>query len=114
MSAANRRYAKSEGVTHPVEFKGSRGKPAPRLQTKMDRAIDTLRCKFGRGFGTMKKKFHPRQARQLAAAKTQAQKTWVALHGNPFNSMRALQSGRLQRCAGSSPSTRPSMTRRGN
>ena len=103
-SAANREYLKSKGIGDLIQFKGSRGKPVHPLQTKMNRAIATLRYKVEQGFGTMKRRFHLNRARYFGAAKTQAQMAWAALGVNLLKALRKLQSGRLKPCAGSSPS----------
>ena len=103
-SAANREYLKNKGIGDLIQFKGSRGKPVHPLQTKMNRAIATLRYKVEQGFGTMKRRFHLSRARYFGAAKTQAQMAWAALGVNLLKALRKLQSGRLQPCAGSSPS----------
>lgn len=83
---------------------GSRGKPVHPLQMKMNRAIATLRYKVEQGFGTMKRRFHLSRVRYFGAAKTQAQLAWAALGDNLLKALRKLLSGRLQPCAGSSPS----------
>ena len=103
-SAANREYLKSRGIGDLIQFKGSRGRPVHPLQTKMNRAIATLRYKVEQGFGTMKRRFHLSRARYFGVAKTQAQMVWAALGVNLLKAMRKLQSGRLQPCGGSSPS----------
>ena len=103
-SAANREYLKNKGIGDLIQFKGSRSHPVHPLQTRMNRAIATLRYKVEQGFGTMKRRFHLGRARYFGAAKTQAQMAWAALGLNLLKAMRKLQSGRLQPCAGSSPS----------
>jgi len=103
-SAANREYLKSKDIGDLIQFKGSRGKPVHPLQTKMKRAIATLRYKVEQGFGTMKRRFHLNRERYFGAAKTQALMTWAALGVNLLKALKKLQSGRLHPCAGSSPS----------
>ncbi|MFG6448320.1 transposase [Roseateles sp. BYS180W] len=103
-SAANRAYLQSKGIGDLIQFKGSRGQPVHRLQTQMNRAIATLRYKVEQGFGTLKRRFHMSRARYFEVAKTQAQMAWAALGLNLLKAMRKLQGGRLQPCAGSSPS----------
>ncbi|MFG6443579.1 transposase [Roseateles sp. LKC17W] len=87
-----------------IQFKGSRGNPVHPLQTKMNRAIATLRYKVEQGFGTMKRRFHLSRARYFGVSKTQAQMVWAALGVNLLKAMRKLQSAQLQPCPGSSPS----------
>ena len=103
-SAANREYLAAKGIGDLIQFKGSRGHPVHPLQTRMNRAIAKLRYKVEQAFGTMKRRFHLGRARYFGAAKTQAQMAWAALGVNLLKAMRKLQSGRLQPCAGSSPS----------
>jgi IS5 family transposase len=62
-SAANREYLKNKGIGDLIQFKGSRGHPVHPLQTRMNRAIATLRYKVEQGFGTMKRRFHLGRAR---------------------------------------------------
>lgn len=103
-SKANREHLQARGIGDLIQFKGSRGKPVHPLQTQMNKAIATLRYKVEQGFGTMKRRFHLGRARYFGVAKTQAQMAWAALGLNLLKAMRKLQSGRLQPCAGSSPS----------
>ena len=103
-SAANREYLKNKGIGDLIQFKGSRGKPVHPLQTKMNKAIGTLRYKVEQGFGTMKRRLHLGRARYFGVAKTQAQMAWAALGLNLIKAMRKLQSGRLQPCGGSGAS----------
>lgn len=72
-SAANREYLKNKGIGDLIQFKGSRGKPVHPLQTKMNRAIATLRHKVEQSFGTMKRRFNLSRARYFGVARTQVQ-----------------------------------------
>ena len=74
-----------------IQFKGSRGNPVHPLQTKMNRAIATLRYKVEQGFGTMKRRFHLSRARYFGVAKTQAQMVWAALGYLPAIAGAAMQ-----------------------
>lgn len=103
-SKANREHLKDKGVGDLIQFKGSRGNPVHPLQTQMNKAIATLRYKVEQAFGTMKRRFKLDRAKYFGAAKTQAQMAWAALGVNLLKALRKLQSGRLQPCAGSSPS----------
>lgn len=103
-NAANREYLQTKGIGDLILFKGSRGHPVHPMQSKMNRAIATLRYKVEHSFGTMKQRFHLSRARYFGAAKTQAQLAGAALGVNLLKAMRKVQSGRLQPCAGSSPS----------
>jgi len=100
-SATKREYLKNKGIGDLIRFKGSRGNPVHPLQTRMNRAIATLRYKVEQGFGTMKRRFHLNRARYFGLAKTQAQMVWAAL-----GVTRTLQSRPLQPYAGSRPSRR--------
>lgn len=103
-SAANREYLKTEGIGDLIQHKGSRGHPVHPLYTQLNKAIATLRFKAEQGFGTMKRRLRLSRARYFGATKTQAQMAWAALGINLLKAVRKLQSGRLQPCAGSSPS----------
>lgn len=103
-SKANREFLADKEISDLIQFKGSRGHPVHPLQTQMNRAIATLRYKVEQAFGTMKRRFRLERARYFGAAKTQAQMAWAALGMNLLKALRKLQSGKLQACAGSSPS----------
>ncbi len=103
-SAANREHLDKKGIVDLIQFKGSRDHPVHPLQTKMNKAIATLRYKVEQAFGTMKRRFHLERARYLGSAKTQAQMVWAALGMNLLKALRKLQSGNLKPAAGSSPS----------